>query len=114
MPLRLPLVADLPEHSYTIALDGVQYEFRLVYRDRTASWYLDVFDEDGAALMLGRRLSPSFTPNEVVPELPPGVLFVTGADPYARDEIELIYLTEAEVIASRTETVRDTVVEVTG
>jgi len=100
MPERLPFAHDLPAHTYTVALDGVQYEIRLVYRARTASWYLDLRDDLGAALVLGRRLSPNWSPVAgVITNGPPGVILVTGADPYARSEIELWYFNAAEIEA---------------
>lgn len=100
MPVKLPLYAELPAQSYTIALDGVQYQVRLTYRERTASWYLDLYDERGAAIVLGRRLSPGWSPQGFVTAAgPPGLLYVFGKDPYARDEIELWYFTAAELEA---------------
>lgn len=102
MPLRLPFFHDLPAHRYTVALDGAQYEVRLTYRDRTASWYLDLWDSSGAAVVLGRRLSPGWSPQGFVTSSgPPGLLFVFGKDPYARDEIELWYVTAAELVELR-------------
>lgn len=102
MPQKLPIYTDVPSHRYRIALDGVQYELRLTYRDRTASWYLDLWDEDGGALLLGRRLSPGWSPNfGVLTGGPPGLLLVLGADPYPRGEIELWYYTAEEVEAAR-------------
>ena len=99
MPLRLPLTPDLPEHTFTVPLEGVQYEFRLVYRSRTASWYLDLLDEDGVALLRGQRLSPGSPLNAGLTSGPPGVLLVDGADPYARDEVALLYVTADELAA---------------
>lgn len=100
MPERMPFFHDVPSHRYTVALDGVQYEVRLVYRARTASWYLDLRDEQGADLVLGRRLSPGASPvSGLITNGPPGALVAFGADPYARNELELWYFTEAELAA---------------
>ena len=98
MPQRLPFAHDLPAQRYTVALDGAQYEVRLVWRARTASWYLDLADADGRWLVRGRRLSPAWSPHAgLITDGPPGILFVAaGTDPYARDEIELWYLTAEE------------------
>lgn len=95
---RLPLFPERPAQSYTIALDGVQYQIRLTYRERTASWYLDLYDEQGEAVLLGRRLSPGAPPlNEGVTKGPPGVLFAAGPDPYPRDGVGLWYASASEV-----------------
>jgi hypothetical protein len=100
MPQRMPFFHDVPAHRYTVTLDGVQYEVRLVYRARTASWYLDLRDEQGVELVLGRRLSPGSSPvGGVITNGPPGKLVAFGADPYDRDEVELWYFTEAELAA---------------
>ena len=100
MPERLPIYTDLPAQSYTVALDGTQFGIRLVYRARTASWYLDLLDELGTPIALGRRLSPNSSPIPGgTPNSPPGRLVVFGPDPYARTDVELWYFTEAEVAA---------------
>jgi uncharacterized protein DUF6983 len=100
MPEQLPFHPEQPSHRYTMPLDGVQYDIRLTYRERTSSWYLDLWDENGRPLVLGRRLSPNWGPTVgVLTAGPPGKLFVFGEDPYARDEIELWYFTAAELAA---------------
>ena len=102
MPVRLPIFSEVPAHTYTIALDGVQYEIRLVYRARTASWYLDLRDENGVELVLGRRLSPGSSPTGgVIVDGPPGVIAPFGADPYDRHELELWYFEAAELAEAR-------------
>jgi hypothetical protein len=97
MPERLPIYADFPAHSYTIALDGTQYGVRLVYRARTASWYLDLFDELGTPIALGRRLSPGSSPTSGILGGPPGKLVAFGPDPYEKTDVELWYFTAAEL-----------------
>lgn len=102
MPQKLPFFHDFPQHTYTVALDGVQYELGLTYRERTASWYLDLWDEQGAALLRGRRLSPNWSPQAgVITGGPPGLLAAFGRDPYDRYEIELFYFSESELTAAR-------------
>lgn len=102
MPEKLPFLHDIPCHRYTVPLDGALYEVRLTYRERTGSWYLDLWDPLGAPLLLGRRLSPNWSPQGgVITDGPPGLLAVFGRDPYERDEIELWYFTEAELAAAK-------------
>lgn len=104
MALKLPFYHDWPEFRYTISLEGVQYDLRCVYRSRTASWYLDLFAADGTALIRGRRLSPAASPHAgLITDGPPGALVPVGADPYARAELELWYLTVDDLIAFRGE-----------
>lgn len=104
MPQRLPITTEIPAQRYSVALDGVQYGVRLVYRERTASWYLDLRDEQGVPLVLGRRLSPGWSPvHGMITAGPLGSLFVFGSDPYDRHEIELYYFTAAELAAVPTD-----------
>lgn len=99
MAVKLTISYENPSHRYTTPLEGVQYEFRLTYRDRTASWYLDMWDAQGNLLLAGRRLSPNWSPQRgMITNGPPGGLFAVGSDPYARDEIELWYLEAAECV----------------
>lgn len=100
MAERLPLYTELPAHSCTVALEGVQYEVRFVYRERTASWYFDLHDEQGEPIVLGRRLSPGWSPALGVTSGPPGAFYVFGKDPYDRHELELWYLSAAELEAA--------------
>lgn len=101
MAVKLPLFSDLPAQRYTIALEGVQYEVRLVWRERTGAWYLDLADQQGAWLLRGRRLSPGSSLNlGLITDGPPGALTAVGADPYAQGELELWYLDAAELAAA--------------
>jgi len=98
MPLEMPFFHDLPAHRYTVTLEGAQYEVRLVYRARTACWYLDLKDQDGTLLIAGRRLSPGSSPQAgMITDGPPGALIPVGADPYDRHEIKLQYFTADEL-----------------
>jgi hypothetical protein len=99
---KLPFFQDQPAHRYTVTLDGVQYQVRLVWRARTASWYLDLADQDGTWLLRGQRLSPGSSPQfGLVAGGPPGVLWVFGLDPYPQqDGIELWYVGADELDAA--------------
>lgn len=96
--VELPIRYDLPAHRYRVTLSGAEFSLRFTFRDRTSSWYLDLFDVDGNPLALGRRLSPSYSPllGVAVDRGPSGLLYVEGADPYERDGIRLFYVTDLE------------------
>lgn len=99
MPQNLPIFPEQPKHEYTITLDGEQFQFVLTYRDRRASWYLDLSTADGTALVRGRRCSPGYPlvfPGTV--GSPKGLLTCDApADPYQRDELRLLYYTAEEL-----------------
>lgn len=101
MPVSLPIQHAIPAQRFTVVLEGVTYLVRLVYRARTASWYLDLADETGAWLLRGRRLSPGSSPQAgLITNGPPGAFAVSAADPYDRHEIELWYFEESELLAA--------------
>lgn len=79
----------VPSHIQTVTLGGRQYRIRCTYRERTASWYVDLFDRDGNPIATGRRMSPGWALLSAVglPGAPEGVLYVRGADGYSRDEL---------------------------
>lgn len=88
---------DEPQHSMTITWGDRQVRARFTWRNRTASWYLDVFElddgEEGAALVRGRRVSPRWAPlaGLRVVGLPQSPILVIdaapGADPFPRSEL---------------------------
>lgn len=98
---RITTFYDQPQHRQTVTLDGTEYQIRLTYRRRLASWYMDLYDAEGTAIALGRRLSPGWSPiNGVIAEGgPPGLFLVKGVDPYKRDEVELYYIPLAQIPA---------------
>lgn len=98
MPQQLPFYPDLPSFTYDLALDGIAYGFRFHWSDLRASWYLGLDAVDGTPLLRGRRIVPytSHTRGLVVGG-PPGVLTALGSNPYARSELSLLYIPEAEL-----------------
>jgi len=89
---------DEPQHLMTIAWGDRQVRVRLTWRNRTASWYLDVFElgdgeQTGAALVRGRRVSPRWAPlaGLRVVGLPQSPILVVDAavrsDPFSRSEL---------------------------
>lgn len=99
----LPAFPILPQHTARVTLGEDEYTVRLTWRERTASWYMDLYDADGAALLLGRRLAArgSLWFGMRVPGLPDGELFVSGLDGYARadlgSKVEVVFYPRAEV-----------------
>ncbi|MEN0065931.1 MAG: hypothetical protein AAGA48_27570 [Myxococcota bacterium] len=99
MAQELPIFYDVPDHEYVVPLDGVQYQLRLTWRERVASWRITVHDADGVELVSNRRLSPQSPVFDSVLGGPPGVLVAVGSDPYERDELRLAYFPVAELTA---------------
>lgn len=98
MPQQLPFYPDLPAFDYQLALDGAQYRFRFSWNDLRASWYLGLDTADGAALLRGKRIVPYTSHTRgLVRGGPPGILTALGANPYARAELSLLYIPEAEL-----------------
>jgi hypothetical protein len=44
-------------YDYTTTLDEVTYRLRLTWKTRQEGWYLDLYDADENALLLGKRLA---------------------------------------------------------
>lgn len=90
---------DEPQHFMTIAWGDRQVRLSFTWRNRTGSWYLDVFELDdtevGAAIVRGRRVSPRWAPlaglrSVGLPQSP--VLVIdggVGSDPFPRSELGL-------------------------
>lgn len=90
---------DEPQHTMTIAWGDKQVRLRLTWRQRLASWYLDIFElddgegGDAVAIARGRRVSPRWLPLlGLRPIGLPGdpVLVVdggVGSDPFPRSEL---------------------------
>lgn len=45
----------LSDYRQRVALDGVTFEMRFRFNSRIQSWFVDIYDEDGAILVYGRR-----------------------------------------------------------
>ncbi len=83
----LSLDSVVPAYLQTFTLGGTDYRIGLTWRERTASWYLDLYDAEEAPLALGRRVSPGWSPllGLSIEGGPDGVLMVRGPEPYMRD-----------------------------
>lgn len=108
MAAQIQAQAALPATLQTVTLDGERYRIRLTWRARPSggSWYMDLYTAAGAAIALGRRLSPGWGPliGLNLQTAPPGRFYVSGADIVSRDDlgsrIFLRYYTAAEVAAA--------------
>lgn len=103
----VPGFPDLPSHRMRIALGGRTYGLRFTFRARTASWYVDLFDADGGAMLLGQRVSPGWSPLagynlDAAPDSDGQGVIVIGPDPYDRamlgDVLRLVHLDAADVV----------------
>ena len=86
----LDLSAEDAHYTKTFTLESVQYLVELRWIDRMSSWYIDVSLVDGTPIARGRRVAPG------------GVLFATGKDRYAREDlgitggVNVLYASRAE------------------
>lgn len=60
MAEKIPTRTDLGRYRFTIALSNVIFSLALVFNRRDEHWYLSVYDNDGAAVRLGVRVTPNF------------------------------------------------------
>lgn len=56
MPLTIPFTPSDADQRFTISLVGTLYQLRAKWNIRDDSWYLDIRDETGEAILLGIRL----------------------------------------------------------
>lgn len=113
MAVKFQLFPDLPQGTTTQTWDDRQIQIRTTFRERTGSWYMDLFELDGTPIVFGRRVSPSFIPLLGLgfegESLPRGqTLLVVGPDdPYLvgdlSDTLEALLLTDAEIEVLRGE-----------
>lgn len=107
MALLLPGFPHLPAHRIRVTLGARAYDLRLTWRERTASWYLDLWKTDGTPIALGRRLTPGWDPilGLGIADSPDdgGFGTVRGTDPYERQDLgaglRLVWMPTAEVQA---------------
>lgn len=103
MALILPTRGDVDRYRRRYSVDGVTFTLAFAWRQRSASWYVDVLDADGAPILTGQRVSASapLWPDRSAPGLPPGFAVVTGPDVYLQSQlgtdVQILYLTAAEL-----------------
>ena len=57
--VELPLYTD-PSYQYNASLENQSRRFRFNWNDRTASWYMSLYNDDGSVIVEGYKLVPQF------------------------------------------------------
>jgi len=105
MPKRIQGFPEVSSHTQAVVLSVTKYRVRFTYRDRTASWYMDLRKLDGTAIALGRRLTPDWGPiiGFTIADEPEGILIVSGTDGYAKadlgDTLNVLFVPDSEIPA---------------
>lgn len=80
MALReIPVGSDI--EKFKTELDGINYEYRFIFNDRTQLWGMDIFDDTGELLLGG---VPMLVNQDILDKyrndkrLPQGTLFITN------------------------------------
>jgi hypothetical protein len=53
--VELPLYSD-PSYQYNAPVENQSRRFKFNWNDRTATWQMDVYNEDGTPILIGQRL----------------------------------------------------------
>lgn len=103
----LPGYPTYPRHSFVATLGEARYRFTLTWRERPASWYMDLHTQDGTELVLGKRLAPGWSPlagADLGAHALPGLLYCRGPDNYERldlgDALVLVFVPQADIDAA--------------
>lgn len=56
---EIPLFSD-PIYQYNISIENRSRQLRFKWNDRTSSWYMDLYNEDGTEVLLGIKLVPQY------------------------------------------------------
>lgn len=88
MGFILPAFPNLPQHQMTIVIDDLVYLVTFTWRDRSKSWYVDFSNSEGVPLIVGRKLSPGWSPVRgiVVEGMPTGEFYVRGSPGYKMED----------------------------
>ncbi len=65
--------------TQTLTLDGVRFQLETYTNKADDSWYMDLLDEDGVALVRGIALATGLDllyPYRYLEKIPPGILFI--------------------------------------
>lgn len=102
---------ELPQHTQTFVWGEKQVRLRLTYRERTGSWYLDIFELDDTTLIIGgRRISPRWAPlfgqalgDALARDRRLFIVGAPGGDPYPRADltqegpVQLLLVSDSEI-----------------
>ncbi|MFB6373826.1 MAG: hypothetical protein ABEN55_12130 [Bradymonadaceae bacterium] len=100
---EIPTDPEVPAFTQDVELDGVEYRMRFEYKQRNGGWYLDLYTATGDPIVLGRRLTPEWSPmfNLFLDDGPPGILLIRGDDDYDRgdlgSDLVVVYVPESEL-----------------
>jgi hypothetical protein len=53
--IELPLYSD-PSYQYSASIENQSRQFRFNWNDRTATWQMDLLNDDGTVVFTGQRL----------------------------------------------------------
>lgn len=55
---EIPLPRGGKNYNFTIDLNGDEYDLDIKWNVRASAFYMDVYDSDGTAIILGKRMEP--------------------------------------------------------
>lgn len=76
----LPIDSSDKDYEITIALDGVDYVFRIRWRARLAGWFMDIFDAEKNPLLSGQRIATNAGLNRAIKHIIQGNLIAISMD----------------------------------
>ncbi|MBW2672064.1 MAG: hypothetical protein JRD89_01445 [Deltaproteobacteria bacterium] len=107
MSVVIPITPGVPLATFSSKLDGVSYNFRLVYNGREGLFRISIATVDGAAIQAGRKIVTGFDllRGNTHAARPPGLLMAIDTeggdlDPGLDDlggRVLLVYTPEAEL-----------------
>lgn len=103
---RVPVFLDVQFYTYTAQFEGESYRFVFSYNTRSASWYMDVADDNDILIIAGQRLSNDFPLARTRDtRMPPGMFVAISleddnSDPQLADlgrRVKLLYFESNEL-----------------
>lgn len=73
--MEMPIRNDIQSYNYKLTLDEEQYGVSFRFNSRYGKWIFDLYDSEGAPIILGRPILTNVNPFErfVSEKLPPGL-----------------------------------------
>ena len=56
MAVAIPFEPSVPNYSFTCAVNGTPYQFRVRWNATAGAWYFDLREEDGTPIALGIKI----------------------------------------------------------